>query len=129
MTRKAQTMMTMIGIDPHKATHTAVAIDNDERVLKEVRVRACAGQVERLRDWAAGFQERAWAIESACTLRCSLIGQQAVDHVACFDLCAAVPGEDPEGVMGRVSDTPACQNLWPPSGHGHEDARADGVKK
>lgn len=28
-------MTIMIGIDPHKATHTAVAIDGDERVLDE----------------------------------------------------------------------------------------------
>ena len=28
-------MVTTIGIDPHKATHTAVAIDDDETVLGE----------------------------------------------------------------------------------------------
>jgi hypothetical protein len=32
-------VMTMIGIDPHKATHTAVAIDDDEVVLDEFRLR------------------------------------------------------------------------------------------
>jgi len=31
--------MTMIGIDPHKATHTAVAIDDNEVVLDEFRLR------------------------------------------------------------------------------------------
>jgi hypothetical protein len=30
----------MIGIDPHKASHTAVAIDEKEVPLGEVRVRA-----------------------------------------------------------------------------------------
>lgn len=34
-------MTIMIGIDPHKASHTAVAIDNTECVLDELRVRAC----------------------------------------------------------------------------------------
>jgi hypothetical protein len=32
--------MVLIGIDPHKATHTAVAIDEEERALGELTVRA-----------------------------------------------------------------------------------------
>jgi hypothetical protein len=36
-------VMTMIGIDPHKATHTAVAIDDDEVVLDEFRLNGCWG--------------------------------------------------------------------------------------
>ncbi len=35
-------MTVMIGIDPHKASHTAVVIDNTECVLDELRVRACS---------------------------------------------------------------------------------------
>jgi transposase len=70
-------MMTMIGIDPHKATHTAVAIGPDEAVLDEVRVRACAAQVPRLRDWADRFEQRVWAIESAGGLG-YLLSQQLV---------------------------------------------------
>ncbi|MEO6570911.1 MAG: IS110 family transposase, partial [Ilumatobacteraceae bacterium] len=58
-------MTITIGIDPHKASHTAVAIDNTEHVLDEVRVRACAAQTERLRVWATPFPDRVWAIESA----------------------------------------------------------------
>ena len=45
-------MTIMVGIDPHKASHTAVAIDNSECVLDELRVRACAKQTDRLRSWA-----------------------------------------------------------------------------
>ena len=33
-------MMIMIGIDPHKATHTAVAIDSNEQVLDEFTLRS-----------------------------------------------------------------------------------------
>ena len=58
-------MSIIIGIDPHKASHTAVAIDNTECVLDELRVRACASQTDRLRSWAAPFPDRVWAIESA----------------------------------------------------------------
>jgi hypothetical protein len=35
----------MIGVDPHKALHTAVVISVAEEALGELRVRACAGQV------------------------------------------------------------------------------------
>ena len=38
----------MIGVDPHKASHTAVAISVAEEPLGELRVRACAAQAERL---------------------------------------------------------------------------------
>lgn len=33
----------MIGVDPHKASHTAVVISAAEQELGELRVRACAG--------------------------------------------------------------------------------------
>ena len=43
----------MIGVDPHKASHTAVAISGAEEPLGELRVRASAAQAERLLEWAA----------------------------------------------------------------------------
>jgi hypothetical protein len=55
----------MIGVDPHKGSHTAVAISPAEEPLGELRVRACAAQAERLLDWAAGWPQRTWAIEGA----------------------------------------------------------------
>jgi len=36
----------VIGVDPPKGSHTAVVIDQAEAVLGQVRVRACAAQVE-----------------------------------------------------------------------------------
>ena len=38
-------MNVMIGIDPHKASHTAVAIDRDEDHLSTLRVRATHRQI------------------------------------------------------------------------------------
>jgi transposase len=55
----------MIGVDPHKGSHTAVAISAAEEPLGELRVRACAVQAERLLEWAAGWPERTWAVEGA----------------------------------------------------------------
>jgi transposase len=55
----------MIGVDPHKGSHTAVAISPAEELLGELRVRACAVQAQRLLAWAAAWPERTWAIEGA----------------------------------------------------------------
>lgn len=70
-------MTITIGIDPHKASHTAVAIDNTETSLAELRVRASATQADQLRCWAAPFPDRVWAIESARGLG-YLLAQQLV---------------------------------------------------
>jgi transposase len=69
--------MVIIGIDPHKGSHTAVAIDEDECKLGEMRVRADRRQLEGLLKWAIDFPERAWAIESANGLG-GLLSQQLV---------------------------------------------------
>ena len=45
-------MTVIIGIDPHKASHTAVAIGRDERQLAEIKVRATCQQTARLLAWA-----------------------------------------------------------------------------
>jgi transposase len=55
----------MIGVDPHKASHTAVAISAAEEPLGELRVRACVAQAERLLAWAAARPQRTWAVEGA----------------------------------------------------------------
>ena len=49
-------MTIMIGIDPPKATHTAVAIDSNEQILWEITVRSSKSQTQKLRKWAAGVQ-------------------------------------------------------------------------
>ena len=79
--------MTMIGIDPHKATHTAVAIDDDENVIDEFTLEAADDQVERLTDWAAGYEKREWAVESANGLG-YLVARQLV---ACGETVFDVP--------------------------------------
>ena len=55
----------MIGIGPHKNSHTAVAIGLGEEPLGELQVRACPSQAGQLLAWARQWPERAWAIEGA----------------------------------------------------------------
>jgi transposase len=73
----------MIGVDPHKRSHTAVAIDDREQEVSRIEVRATRRQVDQLVKWAAPFDARVWAIESAAGLG-YLLAQQLVgagEHV------------------------------------------------
>jgi hypothetical protein len=68
----------VIGVDPHKGSHTAVAISPAEEPLGELRVRASAAQAQRLLDWAAAWPQRTWAIEGAGGLGHLLVARPAV---------------------------------------------------
>ncbi len=70
-------MNVIIGVDPHKASHTAVAIDQDEDQISSVKVRATLRQVDQLLTWAEPFEKRTWAIESVGGLG-YLLAQQLV---------------------------------------------------
>jgi transposase len=72
-----------IGIDPHKGSHTATAVDASEAVVGELCVAADRHQRARLLEWAARFEPRRWAIEGATGLG-ALLAQQLVgagEHV------------------------------------------------
>jgi hypothetical protein len=66
-----------IGVDPHKGSHTALAIDGDEASVGELKVRATRRQVAELLEWAEPFEKRTWAVESAGGLG-YLLSQQLV---------------------------------------------------
>src|SRR5688572_12556597 len=63
--RRGDRMQVIIGVDPHKASHTAVAIDSSEVELASKKIRASRAQVEQLLDWASPFPARLWAVEGA----------------------------------------------------------------
>ena len=75
-------MTVIIGIDPHKASHAACAIDGNEIELAHVSVRSGQRQLELLLGWAAPFDDRRWAIESAGGLG-YLLAQQLVAANEC----------------------------------------------
>jgi transposase len=72
-------MTVIIGVDPHKSTHTAVAIDCDEQPLARLRLVADRCQTQRLLAWAEPLgTERTWAVESAGGLG-KLLAQQLLE--------------------------------------------------
>ena len=70
-------MQVIIGIDPHKASHTAVAVNGSEDEISRLKIRASRDQVAKLLTWAAPFPARTWAIEGAEGLG-FLLAQQLV---------------------------------------------------
>jgi transposase len=58
-------MPVMIGVDPHKASHTAAALDEHGRLLDRQRVPATLDGYQQLRHWAERWPQRCWAVEGA----------------------------------------------------------------
>jgi transposase len=58
-------MPVMIGVDPHKASHTAAAVDEHGQRLGQQRIPATPDGYQTLRGWAARWPDRQWAVEGA----------------------------------------------------------------
>ena len=70
-------MDVMIGIDPHKRSHTATMLDRRQRELRQITVRSGSRQLAELLEWANGARRRTWAVECASGLG-YLLAQQLV---------------------------------------------------
>jgi transposase len=58
--------MIIIGIDPHKCTHTATALDPVTNCdVGSLRIEASLAEYQRLIVWAKAWPQRTWAIENA----------------------------------------------------------------
>lgn len=61
--------MIVIGIDPHKSTHTATAVDSDSnKDLGSIRINASFDDYAQLMTWSKQWPERIWAVENASGL-------------------------------------------------------------
>ena len=76
----------MIGIDPHKGSHTAAVIDRDEQLGGELSVTADRRHRDRLLRWAAPFEPRVWAIEGATGVGALSSSATSQYDVACFQV-------------------------------------------
>ncbi len=100
-------MAVMIGVDPHKGSHTAVVIDGDEVELATIRVRSSARQLDELLGWAAGFGERTWAVESAGGVGYLLAQQLVGAGERVLDVPATLPARVRVLASGRSNKTDA----------------------
>jgi len=58
-------MPVTIGVDPHKASHTAAALDEHGHLLGQQRITATLEGYQALRQWAGQWEDRRWALEGA----------------------------------------------------------------
>ncbi|WP_317985955.1 transposase [Streptomyces sp. 5-10] len=78
--------MMLIGIDPHKSTHTATAVDpGTNRDQASIRIDGSLQEYQRMLDWVRQWPQRRWAVENARGLGHHLTswllarGEQVVD--------------------------------------------------
>jgi hypothetical protein len=57
--------MITIGIDPHKSSLTAVAVESTREPVATRRIAVTATTVRQLQEWAARWPQRRWAVEGA----------------------------------------------------------------
>ena len=94
--------MVIIGVDPHKRTHTASALDPaTHRVLASLQVEATVAGYRQLLRWAARFEARRWAMENARGLGRHLaqwlvVREERVEDVPCTATarCGSCPAAD-----------------------------------
>jgi len=61
--------MILLGLDPHKSTHTATAVEPaTNRPIATIQIEATLPQYRRLLTWARRWPERRWAVEGASGL-------------------------------------------------------------
>jgi transposase len=100
-------MRVLIGVDPHKHSHTAAVLDPHGALLDQRRVPATHDGHRALRRWAAHWPERCWAVEGAAGVGRVLAQQLVGDGEHVIDvpakLAARVRALSPG--HGRKADT------------------------
>lgn len=101
----------MIGIDPHRGSHTAAALDESRQVLARLTVPASTAGYRQLFTWAAAWPQRRWAVEGASGNGRALAQRLLADGEHVLDV--------PAKVSARVRLLSA--------GHGRKTDEADAV--
>ncbi len=78
----------MIGVDPHKASWTAAAVNGSLQPVATIRVPVSRAGYRTLRQFAARWPSASWAIEGASGLGAPLNSWLAADQVVAIDVPA-----------------------------------------
>jgi transposase len=81
-------MPVMIGVDPHKASHTAAALDDHGQLLDQQRIPATLDGYQQLRRWAGRWPQRCWAVEGAHSIGRALAQRLVSDGEQVLDVPA-----------------------------------------
>jgi hypothetical protein len=85
---KGARMPVMIGVDPHKASHTAAVLDEHGQLLDQQRLPATLEGYQALRAWAERWPQRCWAVEGAHGVGRALAQRLVVDQERVVDVPA-----------------------------------------
>ena len=108
--------MITIGIDPHKRSLTAAALDAHSQLLGELRLPVSAQTGQQLLAWAAAWPQRRWAVEGASGLGLGIAqlliaaGESVVDVPATLAARARLLGTS----SARKTDSPTPPRWRPP---------------
>jgi transposase len=80
-------MPVMIGVDPHKTSHTVAALDDHGQLLGQQCIPASLDGYRQLRQWAGRWPQRCWAVEGAHGIGRAL-AQRLVDGEQVLDVPA-----------------------------------------
>jgi transposase len=81
-------MPVMIGVDPHKASHTAAVLDEHGQLLDQQRIPATRVGYQRLLQWAGSWPRRCWAVKGAHGVGRALAQQLVADGERVVDVPA-----------------------------------------
>ena len=119
-------MQVIIGVDPHKAIHTAVAIGTQRGPSSTARRSGpSTAQVDQLLAWAEPFEQRTWAIEGADGLGYLLAQQLVAAGETRAGRAGDAGGADPGAGHGPVEQERPERR---PVGRGHRAAH-DGLRQ
>jgi transposase len=104
-------MRVLIGVDPHKHSHTAAAVDQRGELLAQQRFPASREGHRALRRFAKGWPQRRWAIEGAAGVGRVLAQQLVASGEQVIDV--------PAKLAARVRELSV--------GHGRKDDAGDAV--
>ena len=115
-------MPVTIGVDPHKASHTAAALDEHGQLLDQLRIPATLDGYRQLRQWAGRWPQRCWAVEGAHGIGRAL-AQRLVATASRSWRCRPSwpPGSGSYQLGMAARATPMMPSRWqsPPATHPH----------
>src|SRR6266516_4105394 len=104
-------MPVTIGVDPHKSSHTAAALDEHGQVLSQQRFRATQAGCQHLREWAERWPLRCWAVEGAHGVGRSVAQQLVADGEQVVDVPAKLAARVRVLSVGHGRKTPSMSSL------------------
>lgn len=126
--------MILIGVDPHKSSHTAVAVDAAGHQVAQRRFVVNAGTFRQLMRWCEQWPDRRFAVEGAGGLGRSLAQQLAAAGENVVDVPSTLsararswppaetakptrrtPSTSPRSPSSATTCDPSCRKTRPPS--------------